>query len=115
LHWYDNDPVDYREQYLGDNVPDQTNPDGKRTHKATYASDKRNAGFNVRVVGPHANEFAGEEVPVETKSGEEHKEKLVRLLWTGPDTDPATKEPTGRIAALYSFEPRPKEITKPTF
>lgn len=100
---------------LGDIVPDQTNADGKPTHKATYASDKRNGGFNVRVVGPHANEFAGEEVPVETKSGEKHMEKLIRVLWTGPDIDPESKQPTGRTAALYSFAARPKDATKPIF
>jgi hypothetical protein len=96
-------------------VPDQTNADGKRTHRATYASDKRNGGFNVRVVGPHANEFAGEEVPVKTKSGEEHMEKLIKVLWSGADIDPETKQPTGYNAALYSFEARPKEVTKPKF
>ncbi len=100
---------------LGETMPEQTNAEGKRTHKATYASDKRNSGYNIRVVGPHANEFAGEEVPVETKNGEEHTERLLRLLWSGPDLDPATKEPTGRLAALYSFESRPKEVVKPVF
>lgn len=96
-------------------MPEATNAEGKPTHRATYAADKRNGGFNIRVVGPHANEWAGEEVTVETKNGEKHKEKLVRLLWSGPDIDPESKQPTGRNAALYSFEPRPKEVTKPTW
>jgi hypothetical protein len=96
-------------------APAQVNSDGKRTHRATYAADKRNGGFNIRVVGPNANEFAGETVPVETKNGEEHQEKLVRLLWAGDDTDPQTKELTGRKAALYSFEARPREIVKAKF
>lgn len=98
-----------------DKVPAQTNAEGKRTHRATYSADKRNGGFNIRVVGPYANEFAGEEVPVETKNGEEHMEKLIRLLWSGPDLDLETKQPTGRQAALYSFEARPKEVTKHEF
>jgi hypothetical protein len=97
-------------------VPDKTNAEGKRTHKATYARDKKKGGYNIRVVGPNAAEFAGEEVPVETMSGEEHQEKLVSLLWTGPDKEPTTGELTGRIAALYSFEAKPREETaKPIF
>lgn len=96
-------------------MPEQTNSTGKRTHKATYAKDKKGAGYNVRVVGPQANEFAGYSVPVETKSGEEHTEKLINLLWSGADTDPVTKEATGYKAALYSFEARPKEVTEPVF
>ena len=96
-------------------MPAQTNSEGKRTHRATYASDKRNSGYNIRVVGPFANEFAGEEVPVITKSGDEHTERLVKLLWSGPDIDPETKVATGYKAALYSFEARPREVTKPTF
>jgi len=95
--------------------PAQTNAEGKRTHKATYARDKRKAGYNVRVVGPNAAEFAGEEVPVVTMNGDEHMEKLISLLWTGPDKDPQSGEPTGRTAALYSFESRPREVVKPTF
>lgn len=92
------------------------NEAGQDTHLATYASDNRNGGYNIRVVGPDANMFAGEEVPVKTKSGDEHMEKLVKLLWTGPDKDPSSGQLTGRKAALYSFEARPKEVVaKPKF
>lgn len=119
MNWY---PEDHEDNISGDyfkvaetTVPAQTNSDGKRTHRATYAADKRNGGFNIRVVGPNANEFAGETVPVETKNGEEHEEKLIRLLWAGDDTDPQTKELTGRKAALYSFEARPRERIKAKF
>lgn len=93
-------------------MPDKTNPEGKPTHRATYARDKQTGRYNIRVVGPNANEWAGAEVTVETKSGDANTEKLEQLLWSGPDKDPETKELTGRKAALYSFEPRPKEVTE---
>lgn len=99
------------DEVLGDTitVPKTENPEGKRTHRATYARDKKKGGYNIRVVGPNAAEFAGEVVPVNTASGEEHDEKLNALLWTGPDKDPQSGELTGRTAALYSFEARPRE------
>jgi hypothetical protein len=74
-----------------------------KEHKATYATDKKNGGYLVRVVGPHANAFAGREVPVTRKDDSEHKEKLVKLLWTGKDDD------TGQPIGLYSFAPKPKD------
>lgn len=87
----------------------------KRTHKATYARDKKTGGYLVRVVGPNAGEFAGETVPVETKAGDENMEELDQLVWSGPDKDPESGELTGRNAALYKFVPRPREVIKPTF
>ena len=36
----------------------------KRSHKATYARDKRKGGYLIRVIGPNAAAFAGREVPV---------------------------------------------------
>jgi hypothetical protein len=83
--------------------------EGARQHDATYAHDKRSGNYNVRVVGPNCNRFAGREVPVRTKAGEEKTEKLVKLLWTGPDKDVHTQQPTGKTAALYSFAPRPRD------
>lgn len=75
----------------------------KRQHRATYATDKRNGGYMVRVVGPYPERFAGREVPVNTKAGSEHVEKLTRLVWTGTDKE------TGEKVALYKFEPKPQE------
>lgn len=75
----------------------------KRTHKATYARDKRQGGYLIRVQGPHAAKFAGREVPVTMRSGEEHTEVLEDLIWTGIDQESA--EPV----ALYHFESRPAE------
>jgi hypothetical protein len=74
----------------------------KRTHKATYASDKKKGGYLVRVAGPHAGRFVGREVPVVTMSGKESMEKLTKLLWTGAD------EKTAEPVALYQFEARPR-------
>lgn len=71
-------------------------------HKATWARDKRKGGYLIRVAGPNAEHFAGREVPVERKDGSSTTEKLIALIWAG--TDPTTGK-----AALYSFEPRPRD------
>lgn len=75
----------------------------KRKHKATYATDKKAGGYLIRVAGPNADKFAGREVPVTTKDGSEHTEKLSRLIWTGVDQE------SGEKVALYKFEAKPKE------
>lgn len=72
-------------------------------HKATYARDKRKGGWMIRVQGPHANVFAGREVPVTMMDGKEHTELLETLTWSGKD------ELTGAPVALYTFTPKPKE------
>lgn len=81
----------------------------KRAHKATYAKDKKTGGYLVRVIGPHANEFAGREVPVTLMNGEEQLEKLQSLVWTGQDAGFADRPGTGQPAALYKFESKPRE------
>jgi hypothetical protein len=75
----------------------------KRSHKATYARDKKQGGYLIRVMGPHSNAFAGREVPVTRMDNSEEKEKLVRLIWSGKDDD------TGQPVSLYSFEAKPKD------
>lgn len=82
-------------------------PTGKRSHKATYATDKKNGGYLIRVQGPQSNAFVGREVPVTTKDGSEHVEKLVRLIWTGTDDG----QVSGYVGpcALYTFASKPKE------
>lgn len=75
----------------------------KRSHKATYARDKRKGGYLIRVIGPQAAAFAGREVPVIRKDDSETMEKLDGLIWSGTD------EETGKPVALYSFEARPKD------
>ncbi len=82
------------------------NAEPKRLHKATYATDKRNGGYLIRVAGPNAAKFAGREVPVTMKSGDEHNEKLERLIWTGIDTE------SGDTVALYKFVAKPREETE---
>lgn len=79
----------------------------KRAHKATYATDKRNGGYLIRVQGPSASAFVGREVPVSTKTGDEHMEKLIRLIWSGTD-DGKVSGYTGPCA-LYAFESKPRE------
>lgn len=74
-----------------------------RQHRASYATDKRNGGYLVRVEGPRAPDFVGREVPVVRLDQSENKEKLVRLLWKGTD------EKTGKPVALYKFEARPRD------
>lgn len=74
-----------------------------RQHRATYARDKRKGGYLVRVEGPHAERFAGREVPVTLRDGTEQTEKLDALIWTGTDGE------TGKPVALYSFVPRPRD------
>lgn len=75
----------------------------KRKHKATYATDKRNGGYLIRVAGPHANKFAGREVPVTTRDGAEHLEELEKMVWAGKD------EQNGEPVALYKFKAKPQE------
>lgn len=79
----------------------------RRAHKATYATDKRNGGYLIRVQGPNASAFIGREIPVTTKSGDEHNEKLIRLIWSGTD-DGKISGYTGPCA-LYAFESKPRE------
>ncbi|RWZ85534.1 MAG: hypothetical protein EO766_16615 [Hydrotalea sp. AMD] len=74
----------------------------KGGHRATYSTDKKKGGYLVRVQGPNAEKFAGREVPVTLKSGDEHPEKLTGLIWTGIDKD------SGEKVALYRFEPKPR-------
>ena len=76
----------------------------KRLHKATYARDKKKGGYLIRVEGITASAFAGRTVPVTTRDGEEHEEKLTGLIWAGVD------EQSGKNVALYSFESKPREV-----
>lgn len=77
----------------------------KRAHKATYATDKRNGGYLIRVAGPHANKFAGREVPVTMRDGTEHTEELEKMVWAGKDQE------SGEPVALYRFKAKPREET----
>lgn len=90
-------------QHERDMTMAKKNEGNGRQHKATYARDKRNGGYLVRVAGPNANRFAGREVPVTRRDDSEDVEKLDSLIWTGKDTD------TGENVALYSFVAKPRE------
>lgn len=78
----------------------------KRSHKATYAADKRNGGYLVRVVGPHANAFSGKIVPVVKRDDSESAEALERVVWSGIDTGTKENPGTGKPVALYKFTQR---------
>lgn len=80
----------------------------KREHKATYAADKRNGGYLVRVIGPQANKFAGKIVPVVKRDDSESQEALERVVWTGIDSGTPDRPGTGKPVALYTFTQKPK-------
>ena len=80
-----------------------------RSHKATYATDKRKGGYLIRVAGPSAGLFINREVPVTTRDGDEHMEKLTKLIWSGVDTE------SGDNVALYAFAAKPREIDEISF
>lgn len=82
--------------------------DERPKHKATYATDKRNGGYMIRVIGPFANRFIGRKVPVTMRNDNVHDEELVRLVWSGIDTGTDDRPGTGLPAALYTFKPKPK-------
>lgn len=81
----------------------------KTDHRATYAADKRKGGYLVRVAGPSAGAFVGREVPVTMKAGGTQTEKLIRLIWSGVDTE------SGENVALYAFEAKPREKIEVVF
>ena len=81
----------------------------KREHKATYSRDKRKGGYLVRIVGPHAAQFIGREVPVTRNDGTESIEKLVRLITSGVDGGEVVAADKGKNYALYTFEPKPRD------
>ena len=82
--------------------PTKVKPNAKRQHKATYARDKRNGGYLIRVEGPNAGRFINRQVPVVTRDDKEHNEKLTNLIWAGINQE------TGSPVALYRFESKPR-------
>ncbi len=91
---------------------DKKEADGKekkRSHKATYSRDKKKGGYLIRVVGPHASEFIGREVPVTRNDGTESVETLTRLIHSGVDDGGVIAADKGKNYALYQFEPKPRE------
>lgn len=81
----------------------------KRSHKATYATDKKKGGYLVRVAGPHAPDFAGREVPVTRRDGTEGLEMLEKVIWTGKDQE------SGETVALYKFASKPRDMDEIVF
>lgn len=78
-------------------------PTNGRQHSASYTRLRGEPlKWFVRVVGPHALKFSGRDIPVATKNGVEHEEKMGRLL--GDFTDQDTGQPVG----IYEFIAKPK-------
>ena len=85
----------------------KTNTPGQ--HRATYARDKKNGGYIIRVQGPYCSRFAGREVPV-LKKGETSSsgtETLTELIWSGQD-DGNISGYSGPVA-LYHFAAKPRD------
>jgi hypothetical protein len=80
-----------------------------RQHRATYSRDKKKGGYIVRVEGPNATAFTGRTVPVTTRDGTEHEEKLLALVWSGAD------KTSGKPVALYTFEQKPRGAEEAVF
>ena len=79
-------------------------------HRATYTRNKHTGEMQVRLVGPKAANAAGTEVPVLTKDGAVHLEKLTVLVFTGTDDqDFPGYQSTGKPLAIYKFEKKPRE------
>lgn len=80
-------------------------PKDGRAHKATYARDKRQGGYLVRITGPRAKEFrVGQYVPVTRMDGSENMEQLNGLVWQGTDED------TSAPCALYQMTKRARAV-----
>lgn len=78
-------------------------PSSGRAHTASYSKIKgEHFKWFIRVVGPKAEAFSGREIPVSTKSGEEHSEKLTKMIWNGEDRQ------TGENVAIYEFLAKPR-------
>ena len=82
--------------------PKLPSKDGRK-HKATFAKDKYERGYNVRIVGPRAAEFSQKWVPVTRMDGGESMEFCLERLWKGMDDD--TKQPV----ALFSLYKKPRD------
>ena len=81
----------------------------QRQHRATYANDKRNGGYIVRVEGPHASKFAKRIIPVTRKDNSESMEELEMLIWSGVDQE------NGKPVSLYKFKRKAPEVSEATF
>lgn len=80
----------------------------ERKHTATYSYNQRAQQYLVRVVGPHADKFAGKEIPVTRKGGAENTEQLIRVTKSGIDEGKVTPENKGKPYALYTFVQKPR-------
>lgn len=82
----------------------------ERQHVATFSFNQRAQQYNVRVVGPHADKFAGREIPVSRLNKPDSIEKLTRMLKSGIDEGKVVPENKGKMYALYSFVQKPRAV-----
>jgi hypothetical protein len=89
-----------------DDIEDVSPPKGRR-HVATYTRI-RGEPFKwfIRNVGPDAEKFSGRDLPVTTKSGEEHTEKVTKMIYNGID------KATGKNMAIYEFVAKPRDAAE---
>lgn len=93
---------------ISDHIAMPVKQGAKRAHKATWATDKVNGGYLVRIIGPHANKFGGKIVPVVRADDSESEEELGRVVWSGVDTGTAERPGTNKPVALYTCVQKPK-------
>lgn len=82
--------------------PPLPSKDGRR-HRATYAKDKYERGYNIRVVGPDAWKMGRRWLPVTRMDGSEAMEFTLERLWKGTDDE------TGQPVALFALYKQPRE------
>lgn len=90
-------------------------PKEGRKHRATFARDKRKGGYLIRVAGPYPEMFADRIIPVTRMNGQETMEHLGSVIWTGVTPEDSKVGTPGERVALYSFEPREREVVEPDF
>lgn len=88
--------------------PELPSKDG-RTHKATYAKDRKEGGYNLRVIGPHAKKMGRRWLPVTRFDGSENMEYALDIIWSGTDDGTEDRPGTGLPVALFSMWKAPKE------
>ena len=81
--------------------PEIPSKDG-RSHRASYAKDNREGGYNIRVIGPHAKKMGNRWLPVTRMDGSENMEFTLGIIWSGTDED------TGSPVALFKMWHAPK-------
>jgi hypothetical protein len=78
-------------------------PKDGRTHKATWAKDKYERGYNIRVIGANAWKMGNRWLPVTRMDESESMEFAMERIWKGVDDD------TGKPVALFAAYRKPRQ------